>query len=237
MTPAVWGRAEIIASLEGTLRAGHTVLLFGPVGVGKTAVLEAIAARARAQGVPCGISERTTAVSDLTRALSSAYPSVDAQCARTQRALRARLRIAAEAQPGLLLLDHLDVAGSAFKGVVRSFRGLGMGVLVVADIDHPRDHERVRRLRLTHREVELPPLHGQTMRGLVRDLVARVHLPLPLSPDDTSAVVAATAGLPGRAVWIVEALLAPTAWRNGRPRADWLRTEALIAATESYRRR
>jgi hypothetical protein len=210
------------------------VLIYGPVGVGKTTVLEAIANRARDQGVPCGASSRTNALSDFTRALLAAYPAIDS--AVTQRVLRTRLRNAVEARPGFLLLDDVGATGSAFKGALRALRGTGMGILLAADVDCPRDHERVRRLHLTHHEIELPPLHGSTIRALVRSLLATADLPFQLRHDDLASLVSATGGLPGRAARFVDALQKSSAWRDGRPRCDGLRMEAIISAAERYGR-
>jgi hypothetical protein len=149
---------------------------------------------------------------------------------------RSRLRTAVEQRPGILLLDHLGQTGRAFKGALRSLRGLGAGVLLAADVDQQRDHERVRRLHLAQHEVELPRLHGSTMRALMRSMLATADLPFHLQAEDASALVTAAEGLPGRAAWFVRTLRDSGAWSGGRPRCDWLRVEAIIAATERYRR-
>lgn len=85
----------------------------------------------------------------------------------------------ANGAPGLLLLDHLGDTGTAFKGALRSLRGTGVGILLVADVDQPRDHARVRALGLTHREIELPRLHGRTLRALLEKLLGAHELPQP----------------------------------------------------------
>jgi len=208
---------------------------YGPVGVGKSSVIRWLDARAEARGVPRGLALTTETLGDLTTALSRAYPHVDVDSV-TMRHARSRLRNAFEQRPAVLLLDHLGQTGRAFKGALRSLRGMGAGVLLAADVDQPRDHDRVRRLHLAQHEVELPPLHGSTMRTLMRSMLAAVDLPFPLRTEDVSALVTAAGGLPGRAVWIVETLHDSGAWRNGRPRCDWLRVEAIIAAAERYRR-
>jgi AAA domain-containing protein len=226
------GRAGVIATLERRLSQGREVLIFGPVGVGKTTVLRAIEKRARSRSIPCGFSERTNTLSDLTGALSVAYPEI--KSGGSQRAVRSRLYGAVETRPGFLLLDHLGNVGSAFKGVLRSLRGTGMGVLLAADVDQVRDRFRVRRLHVTYLELELAPLHGSTIRALMRTLLANSDLPFPLRGHDLRVLARQADGLPGRAVWFVHALREPGAWTNGRPRLDWLRTEAIIAAAEHY---
>jgi hypothetical protein len=228
------GRVHILDALGRVLDGGGTVLLHGPVGAGKTSILRALETRARARGAPCGVSPTTESLGDLTRALLGAYPRVDARSG-AMRQIRARLRNAVEQAPGLLLLDHLGKTGTAFKGALKALRGTGVGVLLAADVEQPRDHDRVRNLRLTHREIELPPLHGSTMRALVKSLVADARLPFPLTDEDIRTLAAATDGLPGRAVRFVSSLGGPGAWRQGRPKCDWLRTEAIIAAAERYR--
>jgi AAA+ superfamily predicted ATPase len=228
------GRAAIVDVLGKLLDDGVAVLLYGPVGAGKTSVLRSLEARVQARRVPCAVSPTTETLGDLTHALARAYPSVDA-CSGTMRQIRARLRNAVEQTPGAVLLDHLGRTGTAFKGALKSMRGTGVGVLLAADVEHHRDHARFRSRHLVNREVELPPLHGSTMNVLLKALLAETTLPLPLRDADLRELAAATDGLPGRAVWFVSALQAPTAWRNGRPRCDWLRTEAIIAAAERYR--
>ena len=231
----ILGRTAVLGALARQLDAGSTVVLYGPVGAGKTSVLGWLRARAQACGKPCGLSSATETLGDLTSALAQAYPHVDVQSG-TMRQARARLRSAVEESPALLLLDHLGRTGTAFKGALRAMRGTGIGVLLAADVEQPRDQDRVRSLRLTHHEVAIPPLHGSTMRALLRSLVAETSLARRPTDEDLGALAAATDGLPGRAVWFVNALKDPRAWRGSRPRCDWLRTESIIAAAERYRR-
>lgn len=227
------GRDQDLARLDSLIRDGSVVVLYGPVGVGKSAVLHALARRARQRGLPCGLAARTVSLSDFTQALARAYPRVPAE--GTQRQLRGRLRMAVEARPGVLLFDNLGQTGTAFKGVVKSVRGTGLGLLFAADVDQPRDHERLRALGLSHYEIELRPLHGNSMRALLQALFERRTIAGTLTPEQLRALVAATDGLPGRAVEFAEALVDPAAWSGGNPRVDWLRTESVIRAGERYR--
>lgn len=227
------GREQDLAKLDALVRAGHVVVLYGPVGVGKTALLQALAHRARQRGIPCGLVRRTAALSDFTQALMHAYPRVPTE--GTQRHLRGRLRMAVERRPGLLLFDDLGRTGTAFKGAVRSVRGTGLGVLFAADVDQARDHERIRALGLSFHEIELQPLHGNSMRALLQALLQKRAPAGPLNPEQLRALVAATEGLPGRAIDFADALVDPAAWSGGTPRIDWLRTGAVIRAAERYR--
>lgn len=228
------GRAEIVNTIEDYLRDGQVVLLVGPMGVGKTTVIEALRQRALACGVPCAVAPRFQHAADITEALTAAYPA--AERAGPQRILRARLRRAAESNRGWLLIDHVGAtAGVHLKATIKKLRDVGMGVLLAADTEHPRDRDRVRRLRLTHREIDLPRLHGSSIRSLLLSLLGSTVLPHPVDSDALTALVVAAEGLPGRAVRFVDALRDPCAWSRGRPRAAWLRTEAVIAAAEALR--
>ena len=233
--PGLVARAEICATLSLHLREGRTVLVWGPVGIGKTAVLRSLEARFRACGTPCGLSATTDGLADLDAALARAYPNVDATGGA--RRARARLRSAVEKNPAVLLLDGLGATGTAFKGALRSLRGTGIGILLAADVDQSRDHDRVRALGLAGRELELVPLHGRSMRTLLEALLDARPLPHRLTGDDLRALADDAEGLPGRAVWFADALANPIAWHGGRVRRSWLRSEAAIAAMETYRGR
>jgi ATPase family associated with various cellular activities (AAA) len=228
------GRAPVLSLLSSLLDAGTAVLLYGPVGAGKTELIRALHQRAVARRVPCATSPRTESLGDLTRALARAYPSVSR--AGPMRQVRARLRNATDERPCVLLLDHLGRTGTAFKGALKSMRGTGAGVLLAADTEHARDHARFRELHLVQHEIPIPCLHGSTIRVLLETLLTRAQLPFPLSQPDLRALAAAAEGLPGRAVRFMKALEAASAWRNGSPRCDWLRMEAIVAAAEHYRR-
>ncbi|HEY1693650.1 MAG TPA: ATP-binding protein [Polyangiaceae bacterium] len=230
---ALPGREHDLASLWRLMREGTVVVLLGPVGVGKTALLHQLARAFRRRGTPCGLVPRTGSLRDFTEALACAYPSVNPQ--GPQRQIRGRLRRAAEARPGVLLLDHLGDTGTAFKAALKSVRGTGLGVLLAADADEARDRDRIRALCLSHCEVQLRPLHGNAMRCLLQHLVSSRRLGGTVTPAHLRALVAATEGLPGRAVDFANALVDPVSWMGTSPRVDWLRTGAIIRAAERYR--
>jgi energy-coupling factor transporter ATP-binding protein EcfA2 len=230
---ALLGREQDLARLDALVRCGSVVVLYGPIGVGKTTLLHALAGRARQRGAPCAIVPFASALADFTHALARAYPRVANE--GTQRQLRARLRKAIESRPGVLLFDDLRRTGTAFKGAIRTVRGTGLGIVFAADVDHPRDHARLRALSLSHHEIELRPLHGNSMRALLHALLQRRPLASRVTPEHLRALAVATGGLPGRAVDFAEALVSPTAWAGGAPRIDWLRTGAVIRALERHR--
>jgi energy-coupling factor transporter ATP-binding protein EcfA2 len=83
----LYGRRKVVTDLAEPLLAGRTVLLNGPMGSGKSALLEALARRMKKQRRPCGISRSTRSLSDITEALLSAYPAVPGE-GRTRRQMR-----------------------------------------------------------------------------------------------------------------------------------------------------
>jgi hypothetical protein len=143
--------------------------------------------------------------------------------------------MAVQSRPAVLLLDQLGHPGTAFKGAIRAMRGTGVGIVLAADVDQPRDHEQLRAMGLSHWEIELRPLHGHSMRALLQALLERRTLAHPLTIGHVRALVAATEGLAGRAVDFVDALVDPHSWSAGNPRVDWLRTGSTIHAAERYR--
>jgi hypothetical protein len=143
--------------------------------------------------------------------------------------------MAVEARPGVLLFDNLGRTGTAFKGALKSVLGTGLGVVLAADVDQARDHDRLRALGLSHYEIELRPLHGNSMRTLLQALLQARALAGDVTSDHLRALVAATDGLPGRAVEFADQLVDPRAWHAGSPRVEWLRTGSVIRAAERYR--
>jgi hypothetical protein len=207
------------------------VLLYGPIGIGKTSVLAAVAERSRVAGRPCGVAERTMSISDVTRALACAYPDV---CAPTQRRLRSSLRQCVDGRPAVILLDHVLNAPTAMKGFLRTLRGTRTGVAFAVDADQPRDHARARGLHLTYREIALPPLERRHMRRLLEaKLRAADQL---VSEADQDALLDLARGRPGWIVMFAERLCDRQYWRNDRVRLDRLRLDASADVLARYLR-
>jgi len=209
------GREKLLDQLEEEVLRGSTLLLLGPLGIGKSSILEALASRLRGRAGPCSLAPNTRCLGDITSALASAYPDIDAS-SLTRRRLRSRLRLGVEAQPGVLLLDHVTAAGTAMKGFLRSLRGTGLGVLLVADVENRRDHAAIRALHLTHMEIGVPPLVRSTMAAILDAGLERQHLPHPLHEDDRNHLLRLAKGNPGRLVSFVSLLPEERYWRDGR---------------------
>jgi energy-coupling factor transporter ATP-binding protein EcfA2 len=229
----LYGRSKIVKDLAEPLLAGRTVLLYGPMGSGKSALLEALARRINKQRQPCGISRSTRSLSDITEALLSAYPAVQSE-GRTRRQLRSDLVYAAEARPGALLLDHLGEVGTQFKGYLRAMRGTGLGVLLAADAEVARDHDQLRAMHLSYLEVQIPPLPSRCLHRILDEALKAAPLPCALTDADRSALIRMARGRPG---WIVRAgrILGDTHyWRDGRVQLESLRAEIMTRITGEY---
>ncbi len=216
---------RILAEVSG----GRTVLVRGPVGIGKTTILVEIARRVGVAGRPCGVATNARALDDVTEALAAAYPEVAGGRGAGRRGLRSALRLAAEERPGILLLDHLMTAGTALRGYLRSLRGTGLGVVIAVDVENPADHERVRGLHLAYREVEVPPLAPSVARRLVDSTV-----PAAVCEEDRVKIVRVAAGRPGRIVAAAEGIRSGSFWRDGRVLAELLGAELLVAEARHY---
>jgi hypothetical protein len=78
----VLGRDEILDTVEALALSGETVLIYGPLGIGKTAILGELAHRAECAGRPCGICPRTERLADVTEALVRGYSTGTGALAR-----------------------------------------------------------------------------------------------------------------------------------------------------------
>jgi hypothetical protein len=227
------GRAEVVSTLETLALKGETVLVYGPVGIGKTAILAELKRRVERRGLPCGLAPRTERLQDITEALQRAYPDAAGR-AHTQRAIRGSLRLATERTRGMLLLDQLLEVGTAAKGFLRSMRGTGLGVVMAADVEHPRDHARVRAWGLAYREHALEPLRGRCMRSLLdRRLIGR-SLPGHLTDEDRQALLEIARGRPGWIDRLVASAADPRYWGAAGLLREVLHADISVAVTRQY---
>jgi hypothetical protein len=170
----------------------------------------------------------------VTSALARAYPDVDVS-AVSVRIGRSRLRNAVDARASVLLLDDVRAAGTMVKGLLRSLRGTGTGVLLAMDVNDTRDHARMRGWRLARREIAVPLLHANCMRTMIQTALASRPAAYPVMPEDLRALVRASEGLPGRALSLVSRLTDASSWRDGRARVGSIRAAAVIDELEHYR--
>jgi len=225
------GRARLLARLEAEVAHGRTLLLLGPTGAGKSRLLAGLWSRLRRRGVPSALAPQTRALGDVTAALGRAYPEAY-DPSLSQRHQRSRLRAAAEVRPGALLLDHVEAPGTATKSLLRSLRGLELGVVLAMDVDHPRDHAAVRALHLSHLEVVVPPLPLSTMATLLDAGLERVVPLHPLRDEDRARLLGLAQGNPGRLELFVGLLTEVRYWHEGRVLADSVAGAALELAMQ-----
>ncbi len=196
----LYGRGSLVRQLAEPLLAGRTVLLYGPMGSGKSAILEVLARCMTKQHRPCGFCPSVRSLGNITEALLAVYPAVRRQ-GRTQRQLRSDLVYAVEARPGTLLLDHIGDVGTQFKGYLRAMRGTGLGVLLAADAEVARDHGRLRAMHLAYLEVEVPPLQSRCLHRILDETLDAAPLPFALKDTDRNALIRMARGRPGWVVW------------------------------------
>ena len=219
--------------LAEPLLAGRTVLLYGPMGSGKSALLEALARSMKKQRRPCGFCPSSRSLCDITEALLAAYPAVRRQ-GRTQRQLRSDLVYAVEARPGALLLDHLGDVGTQFKGYLRTMRGTGLGVLLAADTEVARDHDQLRAMHLAFLEVEVPPMLSRCLHRILDEALEAAPLPFALTDTDRSALIRMARGRPGWVIWAGRILGGIHYWQDGRVLLESLRAEIMTRITSVY---
>lgn len=211
---ALPGRKAIVENLTALMLKGQTMLLYGPIGIGKTAILEAIRLAIIKKHRPYGFAVQTGSLSSLTSVLLTAYPHA-CNNAVTQRQIRSALRAEIESNPGVLLLDHLHNPGMQFKGFLSSLRGTGLGVLIAADAEAPRDHARIRSMHLAWREMAVHPLSNRYMYRIFADSLSHKSLPNPLKNSDRAALVKMAHGRPGWILMISDLLQKTDFWSNG----------------------
>lgn len=220
-------RNEIIIHLEALACAGRTVLIYGPLGIGKSTILKELRSRISAIGCPCGFAIQTRTLRNVTEALALAYPEVKKEFL-TQQQIKGRLRSAVEREPGVLLLDHLLGVGNATKGYLRSLRGTGLGVVISADVEDREDLERVRTCHLAYQEMEIPPLSAKYLRRLLDKKIFQLTMPNNLTKKDYLALLKISAGRPGWIILLTQRLTDPRYWTEGRVKLEVLRADVLV---------
>jgi hypothetical protein len=210
----------------GLIRGEH-IVVHGPRGIGKTALLEAARSALDREAIPCGIAHATSSLGDITAALARAYVRVEV-AGIAQRRVRGRLLQAAETSRAVLLLDHVVAVTSAMKGFLRSLRGSCVGVALAVDVDVPRERARIRRWCVSHHEFEVPPLQPGALRRLLSAELHRRSLPA-IDVSEATALAREARGRPGFIVRCCELARDRSYWREGKIRVPALSWEAELA--------
>jgi len=229
------GRSQLVKNIAREALQGETLLLRGPWGIGKTAVLTHVARSVREAGRACGVAQRTEVLRDVIAALEACYPEARGS---TYRETRIRIRRATDRRPGVLLLDHLGQSTPPLRTYLKALRGTGVGVIIAADVEHARDRESVRALRLAYRELDIPPLGRPDMGHVLSAELARKDSPRPLDEAERRRLLALADGRPGLIRWLLDFLTTRGAgWPSGRIHWETLRAEmsAAVVAIHLHR--
>ncbi len=181
------------------LQRGEHLVLYGPRGSGKSTLLGKLHTRFARAGIPCALSTATAHLDDITRVFARAYPYVDT-ANMPRRKARARLRMAADANEGVLLLDHVTDVSTAMIGFLRRLRGGIAGVLLAVDVDKEIDGQRLRHRNLGTFSLPMPSASTRRLQELFRDYCADYRIP-PIPPNQERQIIRAARGRLG---WIVE---------------------------------
>ncbi|MEP7311661.1 MAG: hypothetical protein ABI859_03710 [Pseudomonadota bacterium] len=223
-TRARGARGSFVADIALRLLRREHLTLWGPQGSGKTTVLNEV--QQLLQDERCGFSASTVHLDDITCALERAYGDVITQ-GLSRSAARGRLWLAADAEPGVLLLDQVSDVSIAMKSWLRRLRGGVAGVILAVDVNSPRERTKLRARRLGFSSVPMPRTAALAIaRQLATHLAAAGVPPLPLPARRT--LVRAARGRPG---WVVTcASLAGHSryWRDGQLKAHLLATDSEV---------
>lgn len=207
--PGPLGLRHITRNLAQRLVQGEHLVLWGPRGSGKTTLAAAI--QQRLAGRACGRTAVTHALDDITRALECAFPSVPTH-GIPRRTARQRLWRAADREPAVLLLDHVSAVGTAMKSFLRRLRGGVAGVLLIFDIDSPRERTRLRARHLGCLSVRIPALPSRVQRALLAGLWPPGQCPPP-RPATVRLLIRAARGRPGWITACAQLAREPRYWR------------------------
>ncbi|GID64876.1 transcriptional regulator [Actinoplanes cyaneus] len=207
-SPALLGRAALLADIDVRLAAGGGVTLYGPPGIGKSALLDAVTEQAAARGelilrLRPARGERTLAYAGIADLVRQVPPDVVASLAPAARTALAALRQGRPPRTGgpalarRLLLPALltqSARGSAVLLVLDDAQWLDPeSAALIAFAMRRRPGPRIRAVAAERRPDRAG--HRRAAR-LVPAPVTEIAVP-PLTPDDLTAVLEAR-GLPCR---------------------------------------
>ncbi|HVV51386.1 MAG TPA: ATP-binding protein [Polyangia bacterium] len=214
----------MVAQLIGVAFQAGRALLHGPWGIGKTTILLEVARNAREAGLSVGYCVRTRSLGDVVDALEHAYGTAGA-AGLSAKQRKSVLRLAAERESGLLILDGLEAGGSALVGFMRSLRGKQLAVIAAADVEHPRDLAAARASGVAYRELAIPLLPVRELSKFLEQLLQRQPLPCTLSGADRLALLNLAAGRPGVLERAWARLGQQRYWRGTFPLLETLRAD------------
>jgi len=179
------------------------------------------------RSIPCALAPQTLGLADVVTALSQAYPESDLK-GLSRRAMGARLRLVADRDPGVLLLDHMRDVTTAMIGFLRHLRGGIVGALLVVDIDSEFEGERLLAWRRHASRVRMPLMPNRRLSRLLQYGWAARDLP-ELHGKTVQQIVRAARGRVGWLRECMRRLDMPEYWRDGRLRVSTLCIDSEIA--------
>lgn len=218
---------RVLDALVRHVSVGDHVALFGPVGMGKTTLIEILRARLTGSGMAPRVAQHVGALADLSHVMG-AEPSGGSPSVR-----RARARTAAARASVVLLLDHVTTAGTATKAELRRLREASIGVVLAIDVDASRETEALRAARLAPHLLAAPSVSTLLLRALLMSMVAS-HARVPRG-DDVGFLAAAARGRPGWIVECVRLLAQPDYWTSAGVRRLLLRGDVDLALWQRRR--
>ncbi|GAA2705281.1 helix-turn-helix transcriptional regulator [Actinoplanes palleronii] len=206
--PILHGRAALLAEIDGRLAAGGGVALYGPPGIGKTALLDAVAEQATTRGelvlrLRPALGERTLAYAGVADLVRQVPPEAVAALAPASRNVLAGLRQGHPPRTGVPALARRLVLPALLAHCARS-----VPVLLVLDDVQWLDPESAALIAFAMRRRPGPrvrtvagerrPDHAGHRRAarLCPPPATEIAVP-PLAPDDLTAMLEAR-GLPCR---------------------------------------
>lgn len=220
------------ADMTARLRRGEHLVLYGPHGSGKSTLLARLHARFARSGIPCGLSTATAHLDDITRAFAHAYPHVDT-ADLSRRKARARLRTVADADEGILLLDHVTDVSTAMIGFLRRLRGGIAGVLLAVDVEKESDGQRLRHRHLGTLSLPMPSMPTGSLHRLFRNCCVEYRLPrIPRHLE--RRIIRSARGRPGWIVQCARLIAEERYWRDEILQASLLCVDTEIVLRQGH---
>lgn len=198
------------------LREGRSAFLVGEAGIGKTAILRAVAARAQRARDPrrpiyCGHGStlKASLISMARQLLLSEAPQVAMSeealgrlsVGNLKRLVLPRLRSGRYA----LLLDHFGLVRGAYATFLEDLtRRVKVPVVFAVRSLDPRESGRLWWIAVGHATVEVPPLRFSEARRLIERCLEESRVHLPDRRDFISGLLREAHGIPGIVTRICE---------------------------------
>jgi energy-coupling factor transporter ATP-binding protein EcfA2 len=216
------------ADLATRLRKGSHLILYGPRGTGKSTLLKDLDKHYKTMGTPYGVAPQTSRLPDIVVALADAYPNARIE-GLGKRAAGVRLRLTADVEAGVLLLDHTTMMTTAMLGYLRRLRGGIAGVLLVVDVDSVHEGDRLKSWQAGALSVRMPLRSTRHLRQLLSDMNQAIGRPI-LEPRIVRYIMRMARGRIGWLTEFARRLQMQEYWRAGQLRlaASCMDTEIAI---------